>query len=182
MPKFLLHCCCAPCGIAVIDELRKAYTLSVFFYNPNIYPEEEYLKRKHEVIRVCQEWGVMMIDGDYEPTVWQKKVQGLETEPEGGLRCWECIALRLKRTAELAAEQKMDWFGTTLTMGRQKKSSLVTPLGEAAGRIAGVRYYAADWKKQGRESRARQMILERDIYRQTYCGCQYSLEKNLNLD
>lgn len=182
MQSFLLHCCCAPCGIAVIDELRKIYTLSVFFYNPNIYPETEYLKRKQGVVRVCEEWHVPMIDADYEPEVWQGQVRGLETEPEGGLRCRECITLRLTRTAELAVQKGMDMFGTTLTMGRRKRASLVTPLGEAASQKVGVAYFAADWKKQGREERARVMILERNIYRQTYCGCQYSHEKQLDLD
>lgn len=182
MPSFLLHCCCAPCGIAVIDELRGAYALTVFFYNPNIDPLEEYQKRKREVVRICKEWNIPMIDGDYEPEIWQKSVRGLEAEPEGGLRCHACIRLRLERAAELAAERGMDWFGTTLTMGRQKKESLVTPLGKMAGQKAGVAYYIEDWKKKGRENRARVMLNERHIYRQTYCGCQYSREKQLDLD
>ncbi len=156
--------------------------LSVFFYNPNIDLETEYQKRKNEVVRVCKEWGVPMVDGDYEPEVWRLAVDGLETEREGGLRCRACIGLRLQRTARLAAEKKMDWFGTTLTMGRRKRASLVTPLGDAAGQKVGVAYFAADWKKQGREARARVMMLERNIYRQTYCGCQYSHEKQLDLD
>lgn len=182
MERFLLHCCCAPCGIAVIDELRAVYELSVFYYNPNIDPEEEYERRKREVVRVCEEWKVPMIDADYEPAVWAQAVRGRESEPEGGLRCRDCISLRLVRTAGEANARGMDRFGTTLTMGRRKRADMVTPLGIAAGEVMGVEYHVADWKKCGREARARQMVAERGIYRQTYCGCQYSRKQKLDLD
>jgi predicted adenine nucleotide alpha hydrolase (AANH) superfamily ATPase len=180
--RLLLHCCCAPCGIAVIDELRVAYALTVFFYNPNIDSEEEYQRRKREVVRVCEEWQVPMIDGDYEPGVWAEAVRGRETESEGGLRCQACIGLRLQRTAEEARARKMEQFGTTLTMGRRKKASLIFPLAEAIGAATGVAFLAEDWKKHGREERARAMIAERGIYRQTYCGCRYSRDRQLDLD
>lgn len=173
--RFLLHVCCAPCSIAVIDELRAVYDLVVLFYNPNIHPEEEYLKRKKEVVRVCEEWRVPMIDHDYDPLEWDEKVRGLEEEPEGGLRCVSCIGMRLLRTAEIAKEQGIGLFGTTLTMGRNKREIMITPLGLSAGERYGVRYYIEDWKKKGREIKARAMVKERDIYRQTYCGCKYSL-------
>lgn len=182
MDAFLLHCCCAPCGIAVIDELRAKYATTVFFYNPNIDPEEEYLRRKREVVRVCLEWGIPMIDGDYEPAAWAAAVRGFESEPEGRLRCRECIMLRLERTAHEAKERGFAHFGTTLTMGRQKRASLIFPLGEQAARATGVSFYAEDWKKRGREERARNMVAERGIYRQNYCGCRYSREKKLDLD
>ncbi|MFZ1654292.1 MAG: epoxyqueuosine reductase QueH [Candidatus Moraniibacteriota bacterium] len=182
MSSFLLRCCCAPCGIAVIDELRAAYALTVFFYNPNIDPEEEYQRRKREVVRVCEEWQVPMIDGDYEPAVWAAAIRGRETAPEGGLRCQSCIGLRLQRTAEEAHARGIEQFGTTLTMGRRKRADMVTPLGVAAGETAGVAYHVADWKKQGREAKARQMVAERGIYRQTYCGCRYSRERQFDLD
>lgn len=177
MPKqpFLLHVCCAPCSIAVIDELRTTYALRVLFYNPNIFPEEEYIKRKREVIRVCEEWQILMLDHDYNPQEWDEKVRGLENEPEGGLRCSACIGMRLLRTAEVAKELGIVLFGTTLTMGRNKKELMITPLGENAGEQCGVQYYVEDWKKKGREMKAREMVKERGIYRQTYCGCKYSL-------
>ena len=175
--RFLLHVCCAPCSIAVIDELCPIYDLSVLFYNPNIHPEEEYLKRKKEVIRVCKEWAVPIFDHDYDQSKWDEKVRGLEGEPEGGLRCVSCIELRLSRTAEIAKEQNIGLFGTTLTMGRNKKEIMITPLGESAGEEHGVRYYVEDWKKKGREIKARAMVKERDIYRQTYCGCKYSIRR-----
>lgn len=173
--RFLLHTCCAPCGIAVIDELRKTCDLSVFFYNPNIFPEEEYLKRKAEVIRVCEEWGVPMIDADYEPAAWDLAVAGFEGEPEGGKRCPICFRMRLFRTAETAAGLGFSVFGTTLTSGRNKREDIIGPIGEAAARRAGIRFRSEDWKKGGRQERSRCMVRDRGIYRQDYCGCRYSL-------
>lgn len=173
--QFLLHVCCAPCSIAVIDELTKEYDLVVLFYNPNIHPEEEYLKRKREVVRVCEEWNVPMIDHDYDIEKWEETIRGLENEPEGGLRCVSCISMRLLHTAEIAREKNIGLFGTTLTMGRNKREIIITPLGQRAGEKYGIQYYVEDWKKKGREMKARAMIRERDIYRQTYCGCRYSI-------
>lgn len=174
--KFLLHACCAPCGIAIIDELKQTYDVVVFFYNPNIYPEEEYLKRKAEVVKVCSEWNVSMINGDYEPVKWGEAVKGLEEEPEGGARCSKCFLLRLSRTAELAYDRGCDFFGTTLTMGRQKKASVINPLGLALGKKYGVTFYEEDWKKKGRWERGRAMVRDRGVYLQNYCGCKYSMK------
>lgn len=178
--KFLLHTCCAPCGIAVIDELRAVYDLSVLFYNPNIYPESEYLLRKKEVVRVCTEWSVPMIDQDYLPETWNERVKGLEGEPEQGKRCYTCIGMRLGHTAKEAKERGFPIFGTTLTMGSRKSSKVIFPVGEAAAKRYSITFYAEDWKKKGRENIARAMVKERSIYRQTYCGCQYSL-RNISL-
>ncbi|NTW14942.1 MAG: epoxyqueuosine reductase QueH [Candidatus Moranbacteria bacterium] len=173
--RLLLHTCCAPCGIAVIDELRKSYDLSVLFYNPNIFPEEEYLKRKREVIRVCGEWDIPMIDADYEPDAWGEAIRGLEGEPEGGRRCPVCFRSRLFRSAEIAAERGFPVFATTLTSGRNKRDDIISPIGDAAAAKVGVRFLAEDWKKGGRQEAARKMVCERGIYRQDYCGCRYSL-------
>lgn len=173
--KFLLHTCCAPCGIAVIDELRKSFDLSVLFFNPNIFPEDEYLRRKREVVRVSTEWGVPMIDLDYAPDEWESRVRGLENEPEEGKRCFTCIGMRLDRSAREAKARGFAWFGTTLTMGRRKSSKVIFPIGEAVARRHGLQFYAEDWKKKGRESVARALVRERGIYEQKYCGCRYSL-------
>ena len=173
--KFLLHTCCAPCGIAVIDELRVTFDLSVLFYNPNIFPEAEYLLRKKEVVRVCEEWSVPMIDQDYTPESWNERVKGLESEPEQGKRCSVCIGMRLGHAAKEAKDRGFPIFGTTLTMGSRKSSKVIFPVGEAAAKRYGIRFYAEDWKKKGREIIARAMVKERAIYRQNYCGCQYSI-------
>lgn len=177
MKKILLHTCCAPCSIAVIDELRPKFEVSVFFYNPNIFPKEEYLKRKSEVIKVCQEWGVAMIDWDYEQEKWNKEVAGLEGESECGARCQKCFALRINVAAEYARQYGFKNFSTTLTSGRNKSAVVIFPIAENAAKKFNVKFYAEDWKKNGRQEKARQMIEDRGIYRQNYCGCVYSLPK-----
>ena len=174
--KYLLHVCCAPCGIVVIDELRKTYDLAVLFYNPNIHPEEEYLKRKLGVIQACEEWEIPMLDGDYEPNTWEKAVSGLEYEPEGGQRCSACFRFRLSRTAQIAAKEGFQFFGSTLTSGRNKRADVIHPIGEDVGTQCGVRFHAEDWKKCGRQERGRKMADERAVYRQNYCGCRYSMK------
>lgn len=119
MPEpFLLHSCCAPCAIAVIDELRNAYALTVFFYNPNIYPEDEYLRRKREVVRVCEEWGVPMIDADYEPDVWSMPSAAARTSRKEGCAAYPASACgsagqrgKRHRAASLSSDQRSPWGG-----------------------------------------------------------------------
>lgn len=173
--RFLLHVCCSPCGIAVIDELRKSYDLSVLFYNPNIHPEAEYLKRKREVVRICEEWGIPMLDEDYDVAAWDDAVRGLESEPEGGSRCAACFRARLDRVSDIAAREGFPVFGTTLTSGRNKRPDIIHPIGEEAAARNGIRFHAEDWKKGGRQEIGRKMVCDRNIYRQDYCGCRYSL-------
>ena len=177
MKKFLLHTCCAPCSIAVIDELKSRYDLTVFFYNPNIFPEEEYLKRKKYVMQICNEWGVKMVDMDYEWEKWQTAVKGLEDEPEMGKRCPVCFKVRLHRTAEYAKENDFDIFCTTLTSGRNKKAEIINPIGKVLAKEFGIEFLEADWKTGGRQEKSRKMVDERGIYRQNYCGCIYSSRK-----
>lgn len=177
--KFLLHVCCAPCSIAVIDELRKQFDLSILFFNPNIHPEEEYLRRKHEVIRICEEWSIPMLDQDYDVEKWDANTKGLEDQPEGGFRCNACFRTRLSRTAQVAAELNFARFGSTLTTGRYKKASIINPIGEAAAKRFGSTFHAEDWKKQGREAKSRVMVKDRNMYEQNYCGCRYSLKEAL---
>jgi len=177
MEKFLLHTCCAPCSIAVIDELKDKFALTVFFYNPNIFPEEEYLKRKNEVIKVCNEWNVPMIDWDYEQERWNEEIRGLEGEPEGGARCAKCFALRINTAAQYAQDNGFEYFSTTLTSGRNKSAAVIFPIAENAAKKFSVKFYAEDWKAGGRQEKGRKMGNDRGIYRQNYCGCKYSLHK-----
>jgi len=176
MEKFLLHTCCAPCSIAIIDELKNQFALTVFFYNPNIYPEAEYLKRKGEVVKVCQEWNVPMVDLDYETKKWQEAVRGLEKEPEGGARCPVCFLMRLERAAHYAKEKGFEYFGTSLTSGRNKRAEIIHPIGLGLAEKYDLKFLDVDWKSGGRQEKARQMVEKRGIYRQNYCGCAYSLK------
>lgn len=202
MKKFLLHTCCAPCSIVIIEELKDQYDLTVFFYNPNIFPEEEYLKRKKYVIQVCEEWSVKIIDWDYEVEKWNETVKGLENEPEGGARCAVCFKMRLEKTAKYAKENNFDIFSTSLTSGRTKRAEIINPIGQLLADKYGLEYLAEDWKKGGRptsattfaeasavkkatagkqesrQEKATRLVNERGIYRQNYCGCKYSLKLN----
>lgn len=175
MKKLLLHTCCAPCSIAVIQDLIKDYQVIVYFFNPNIFPKAEYEKRKKEVVKVCTMWQVEMIDEDYIHEKWQEKIVGLENEPEGGRRCTVCFDLRLYQTAKKAKELNCQIFSTTLTSGRYKKADVINPIGEGIAKANGLEFLSADWKKDGRQQRAQQLVCENNIYKQNYCGCEFSL-------
>lgn len=175
MKKFLLHTCCAPCSIAVIEELKADFDVTVFFYNPNIHPQAEYLKRKEQVIKVCTEWNIKMVDADYDPKKWYEATRGMEQEPEGGSRCSVCFRLRMDKAAEYAKENNFDLWSSSLTFGRNKKSDVISPIGLSLQDKYGVEYYVEDWKKKGRQERSNQLVCDMNIYRQDYCGCAYSL-------
>ncbi len=179
LPKLLLHVCCAPCSIAILDEIRSAYDLAVFFYNPNIHPRAEYEKRKREVVRVCVGWGLPIIDEDSGAELWETTVAPIIQDKEGGGRCAACYRLRLDRAAAYAAANGFDLYGTSLTLGRKKKSVVINAIGAAIGKQRGVRFLDEDWKKKGRLEKALRLIAERGIYRQAYCGCRFSLEETL---
>lgn len=175
MVKLLLHTCCAPCAVAVIDELRQRYDLTVFFYNPNIFPKEEYEKRKAEVVKVCQEWGISMIDADYETEKWNEATVGLDSEPEGGKRCYSCFNLRLSKAANYAAKNDFKIFASTLTSGRNKKAETINAIGEKLAEERNLKFLSENWKSNGRQEKGKKMVQERGIYRQNYCGCRHSI-------
>lgn len=178
--KFLLHTCCAPCSIVIIDELKDQFDLVVLFYNPNIFPEEEYLKRKAEVVKICDEWKIFMIDMDGDADEWHKKVAvGFENEGEGGERCIMCFKFRLAKAAEYAAKNGFRYFGSSLTSGRNKKAEVINPIGREYAKLNKINFFDADWKKDGRQEKGRKMAEDRKIYRQNYCGCKYSLRNIL---
>jgi len=180
MNKFLLHTCCAPCSIAIVEELKDKFDLTVFFYNPNIFPLEEYLKRKAEVMKVCTEWDIPMVDMDYEADVWHQKIaKGLEREEEGGKRCVLCFRFRLAKVAEYAADNGFEYYGSSLTSGRNKKAEVIHPIGHEFAKIYKIKFFDVDWKKDGRQERGRQLVSELGIYRQNYCGCEFSLKNTV---
>lgn len=174
MEKLLLHTCCAPCSAAVIDELKDKYDLLVYFYNPNIHPIEEYDKRKQELVRLCKEWGVKMIDADYEIEKWDEAILGSENEPEGGARCKKCFYLRLEKVAKFAKDNDFFIFATTLTSGRNKLAAVIHPIAEGLASKYGLKFLTEDWKKDGRQEKGRRIVEDLGIYRQNYCGCRFS--------
>ena len=203
IPTLLLHSCCGPCSTYVLEYLSKYFKITVVYYNPNIFPQEEYEHRLREQKKVVEnmpfENPVDLIFEDYQHNDFIKNIKGLENEPEGGARCTECFRFRLEKTAELAKERKYDYFTTTLSVSPHKNSQLLNELGKEIGekygveylkdaallnriglelgRQYGVAYLPSDFKK--REGYKRSIILskEYDLYRQEYCGCEFSLRK-----
>lgn len=179
--KILLHSCCAPCSTAVIERLNNDYEITILYYNPNIYPEEEYLKRKNEEIRYIQilkEKGVDIdfLDCDYESEEFYKAVKGLELEREGGARCAVCFKLRLEKTAKLAKANNFDIFGTTLTVSPHKNSEVINGIGNAISKKYDIEYLESNFKKQNGYKRSVELSKENGIYRQNYCGCEFALK------
>jgi predicted adenine nucleotide alpha hydrolase (AANH) superfamily ATPase len=173
--KLLLHACCAPCSLAIIEELKSAYQLTVLYYNPNIFPESEYLKRKAEVERMCQLWQVPTVDLDYDYQAWERKWGDIPQEKEPGPRCSACYRDRLERTAQYARANQFARFASSLSSGRVKKSKVINAIGQAVATRFGVPFLDQDWKKGGRYERGLALVKEHGVYRQDYCGCRPSL-------
>ncbi|MBQ7453015.1 MAG: epoxyqueuosine reductase QueH [Clostridia bacterium] len=180
MKKLLLHSCCGPCSSACIERLlaETEYEITVFYYNPNIYPESEYLHRKSEQIRLIGELNnqkVKFLDCDYEPQEFERCALGLENEKEGGARCPKCFALRLSKTAQKAKELGYDAFATTLTVSPHKNAQQITEIGNQISTEVGVAYLPYDFKKKEGFKRSIELSKEYNLYRQNYCGCRFSL-------
>ena len=173
--KLLLHSCCAPCASYCLTELHEAFRVTVFYYNPNLDSAEEYARRKREQIRFLQETGYAdFLDCDYSPEMFAKIAQGLEGEREGGARCKKCFELRLRRTAEEAKARGYDLFGTTLTVSPLKNSKALNEIGFALEKELGVKYLPSDFKKRGGYLKSVELSKKHNLYRQDYCGCEYS--------
>ena len=176
-PRLLLHACCAPCATAVTERLLPHFEPILYYYNPNIAPEEEYVKRGDEIIRLGQILGVKTIVPAYEPACFYDAARGLENEREGGARCPACFSLRLEETARLAREMGISWFCTTLTVSPHKNPDMINAIGQRLSG-EGLSWLPADFKKREGYKRSIEMCREHDIYRQNYCGCTFSLEQS----
>ena len=178
IPSILLHSCCAPCSSHVIDTLTKYFNITILYYNPNIEPYEEYLKRKEEEIRFIKEYNNInkldIIDCDYDNDKYRKMAKGLEDCPERGERCFKCYNLRLEYTAKKAKELGYDYFGTTLTVSPYKNSNKLNEIGESLSKKYDVKYLYSDFKKDNGYKHSIELSKEYNLYRQDYCGCIYS--------
>lgn len=190
--KVLLHSCCAPCSAAILEWMgQNGYEPTILFYNPNIFPEEEYLKRKNEIVRYAQEIGVATVDLDGENTQpgpgdfweqqhaqWLRCTAGLEGEPERGRRCLACFRHRLCVAADYAASHGFPLFTTTLASSRWKDIRQISEAGLYAEQQCGrglTRFWDRNWRKGGLYERRN--ILARQFYNQQYCGCEFSLRQ-----
>jgi predicted adenine nucleotide alpha hydrolase (AANH) superfamily ATPase len=180
-PRLLLHACCAPCASYVLEYLSKFFEIDVFYFNPNIYPSEEYEKRGGELRKLISlmpfDNPVRLLPSDYDPGRFYDAAKGLEQEKEGGARCTECFELRLGETAKLAKAGNYDWFATTLTVSPHKNADLLNAIGLRLSAETGVPYLVSDFKKREGYKRSIELCREYDIYRQCYCGCEYSLRQ-----
>lgn len=174
--KILLHSCCAPCSGGVIESLCEAQAdFTVYFYNPNIQPREEYQRRKDENKRFADKLRVPFVDADYDPDNWLARVKGLETEPERGKRCTQCFALRLERSALYAHENGIPLLTSCFGISRWKNMDQVNSCGhEAAARYPDVCYWDYNWRKAGGALRMIEIARRENFYRQKYCGCPFS--------
>lgn len=180
--EVLLHACCAPCSSAIVEwMLANGIRPTIFYYNPNIYPREEYEKRKQESKRHAESLGIEWIDGDYDHAAWLCGVSGLEGEPERGHRCEQCFALRLTATARKARQLGIRHFATTLASSRWKSLEQINRAGLLAQQTlnaqcptAGVVFWAQNWRKGGLQERRNQLLREYNFYNQLYCGCEFS--------
>ncbi|MCD6525742.1 MAG: epoxyqueuosine reductase QueH [Desulfuromonas sp.] len=174
-PRMLLHACCAPCSSSVIERLRGEFELTLFYYNPNIHPLQEYEIRRDEMVRWCQQCELPLIVSDYDPQQWQQRIAGYEREPERGERCTLCYQMRLEATAQRAKADGFDLFTTVLSISPHKDAERINRLGAELAEQLGVEFYAANFKKQGGFQRSLEISKEQGFYRQNYCGCRYSL-------
>ena len=178
-PRLLLHSCCAPCSSYVLEYLSKHFEITVFYYNPNIFPESEYTKRILEQQTLIGEmkYPVSFIAGNYDKEKFYEMAKGLEHLKEGKERCFKCYALRLEETARLAREGEFDYFTTTLSISPMKNADKLNEIGTMLGRKYGLEYLQSDFKKKNGYKRSIELSKEYDLYRQDYCGCVYSMQE-----
>lgn len=176
--KLLLHSCCGPCSTACIEKLIKYFDVTIFYYNPNIYPHEEFDKRLVNQEKVLKHFkGVKIVVPDYDEQIFLQNVKGLESQVEGGLRCEECFKLRLKQTAIYAKLNGYDYFGTTLTVSSHKDEQKINQIGLKIANETNVNFLFADFKKHDGYKRSVDLSHEYGLYRQNYCGCRFSIKK-----
>jgi hypothetical protein len=174
--EVLLHACCAPCSSAIVEwMLANGVRPTIYYYNPNIWPREEYDIRKNESKRHAESLGLQWIDGDYDHEQWRNDVCGMESEPERGRRCELCFTLRLTAAAREAKRLGLSHFTTTLASSRWKSLEQIERAGHAAEQaVGGVAFWAQNWRKGGLQERRNQLLKEYQFYNQLYCGCEFS--------
>ncbi len=180
-PRLLLHSCCAPCSSYVLEYLSSYFSITVFYYNPNIYPPEEITKRAAEQKRLISQLPavhpITYLEGSYDPQSYYQAIKGHEQDREGGERCFLCYHLRLKEAAKLARSEGYDYFTTTLSISPLKNADKLNEIGEELAKEYGVAYLSSDFKKKNGYQRSIELSREHELYRQDYCGCVFSQRK-----
>ncbi|MDD5952810.1 MAG: epoxyqueuosine reductase QueH [Oscillospiraceae bacterium] len=178
VPTLLLHSCCAPCSSYVLEYLSQFFAITVFYYNPNIYPSEEYDRRVLEQQRLIGELScvhpVSFVEGPYDTDRFYEMAKGMEALPEGGERCFSCYRLRLEQAAALAKAGGFDYFTTTLSISPHKNAQKLNEIGQELAEKYGVAHLPSDFKKKEGYKRSIELSREHHLYRQDYCGCVFS--------
>ena len=178
VPRLLLHSCCAPCSSYCLELLSQYFEITVFYYNPNIFPPEEYHMRVEEqacfVKELSAKHPITFVEGRYDTERFYEMAKGMEQLKEGGERCFACYELRLRETAEYAKDQGYDFFTTTLSISPLKNATKLNEIGENLEKEYGIQYLYSDFKKQNGYKRSTEISNEYNMYRQYYCGCVYS--------
>ncbi|HHT96854.1 MAG TPA: epoxyqueuosine reductase QueH [Clostridiales bacterium] len=182
-PKLLIHSCCAPCSSYVLEYLSNYFEITLYYYNPNIYPENEYNTRVEEqkniIDRILLSSKVDFIQGEYNPQEYYDVIRGYENDDEGGERCFACYKLRLTQAAKLAKELQFDYFATTLSISPHKNALKINEIGEQIAIEYGIQHLPSDFKKKNGYKRSIELSKLYSLYRQDYCGCIYSqINKN----
>lgn len=174
--KLLLHSCCAPCAGEVMEALAVSdIDTTIFFFNPNIHPIEEYEIRKDENIRFAKKLGMPIIDADYDRDEWFERTKGQENEPERGERCSNCFDMRFEKTAQYASNNDFDLISSTLGISRWKDMDQINASGARSSAPYNIPYWDFNWRKKGGSSRMLELSKRESFYQQEYCGCVYSL-------
>jgi len=173
--RLLLHVCCAVCALYPVSLLSKDFKITLFFYNPNIHPREEYNKRLESVKIISKKYSIPLVIDRYELKKWLRLTENYKLEPEDGKRCSICFDMRLKRTATVAKKLKFDLFGTTLTVSPHKDKNIINSIGKDLATDKKTKFYSADFKKNDGFKKTMDTAKKINIYRQNYCGCIYSL-------
>lgn len=177
-PSLLLHSCCAPCSSYVLEYLSEYFKITVLYYNPNIFPLEEYKYRIEEQRRLIDSLPaknpISFIPTEYEPEKFYEAVKGYENIPEGGERCFKCYELRLREAVLYARRGDFDYFTTTLSISPLKKADKLNEIGLRLEKEYGVKYLCSDFKKKNGYKRSVELSAEYGLYRQEYCGCVFS--------
>ncbi|NRT33679.1 hypothetical protein BJV38_003735 [Clostridium beijerinckii] len=186
VPTLLLHSCCAPCSSYVLEYLSQYFKITTFFYNPNIYPMEEYTRRVAEQKGLISEMKVKneirFIEGKYDTESFYKLTKGLEDEKEGGVRCFNCYELRLNEAAIMAKEKGYDYFTTTLSISPHKNSAKLNEIGKKLSEEYDIKYLYSDFKKKEGYKRSIELSKQYKLYRQDYCGCVFSKNERMSYD
>jgi len=181
IPTLLLHSCCGPCSSYVLEYLSEYFKITVFYYNPNIYPSEEYWHRVDEQRRFIEECNfkhpVRFVAGDYKPEDFYDAVRGLEHLGERSQRCHVCYRLRLEEAAKLAQQEGFDYYTTTLSVSPHKDAKKLNEIGEELAGIYSVKHLPSDFKKRNGYRRSVELSAEHGMYRQDYCGCVFSMKE-----